>query len=97
MQLETFIVIFVIILLAFIFFIAILARILNGKVPPKIHRLIEGVIIGGIGLGIFGIFQPWTIYLYYYGFQILLLSTLSFIVWSHITPGPEKREVVVRQ
>jgi hypothetical protein len=32
------------------------------------------------------LFQPWSFVFYRYGFVLLLASTLSFILWSHIMP-----------
>ena len=78
--------IFVGVLLLFIFSIFVVASRLNGVVPQRVHRPIELAIIGGILLGVFGMFQPWVMAGYTYGFLLLLISTLSYIVWSHITP-----------
>lgn len=49
---------------------------------------IEQVIVAGMVLGTFGMFQPWVLELYQYGFLLLGLSTLAFIVISHV-PGAE--------
>jgi hypothetical protein len=62
---------------------------LNHRVPERTHRLIEYVLIGGIVLGIIGMFQPWIFPLFRYGFYILLISTIGFIAWSHVTPATE--------
>ena len=35
-------------------------------------------------LGTIGMFQPWVLELYHYGFLLLGLSTLAFIVISHV-------------
>ncbi len=78
--------IFVSILLAYICFIVVLAIMLNGKVPPRTYRPVEYAIIVGILLGVVGLFQGWKLFAYEHGFMLLLLSVLSFIVWSHITP-----------
>ena len=43
-------------------------------------------LIGGILLGILGMFQPWVFGLYKTGFFVLLFSTLGFILWSHVVP-----------
>lgn len=99
-QMFIFVGIFVAILLVYIFFINRLSKWLEGRVPVKIFNVVEGIIIGGILLGIFMLFQPFTLkgefidsikdFLknvgYKYGFTVLLFSTLLFIVWSHITP-----------
>lgn len=81
-----FILVFIAILLTFIMMIVIIARRLNGNISRRHYRPIELTIIGGIALGIFGMFQPWVFAFFKLGFLLLLLSTLSFIVWSHITP-----------
>jgi|YNPBryBLVA2012_1023415.scaffolds.fasta_scaffold00397_7 hypothetical protein len=88
LQAVLFIVGFLAILLAYIFFIAFLARRLRGKIPHRVHATVEMIIIAGILLGVVGIFQPWLQAGYTYGFTLLLYSTLSFIVWSHIPPQP---------
>jgi uncharacterized membrane protein YhhN len=86
MQAVYFIVGFVAILLAFIFFIVFLSRKLSGNVSQRVHSLIEKITIAGILLGIVGMFQPWAHLGYRIGFHVLLFSTLAYIVWSHITP-----------
>jgi hypothetical protein len=52
------------------------------------------VLIGGIVLGVIGMFQPWLFAAYRFGFILLLVSTLGFILWSHIVPRDESREEV---
>jgi hypothetical protein len=47
-------------------------------------RRIEQVIVAGMVLGTIGMFQPWVLELYHYGFLLLGLSTLAFIVISHV-------------
>ena len=86
-----FILIFVAIILAFIAIIVVVASMLDNNVSLRIHRIIEQILIAGIVLGVVGMFQPWFFEGYKYGFVLLLISTLSFILWSHITP---KREVL---
>lgn len=86
-QFPVFIVGFLGILIAFIYSIVLLARRLHGRVPSRIHSRIEAAIIAGIILGVIGMFQPWIHDAYRIGFYVLLFSTLSFIVWSHVTPG----------
>jgi len=49
----------------------------------------ERVVIGLMILGMVGMFQPFTILLYRPGFLLLLVSTIVFIVLSHLTPVPE--------
>jgi hypothetical protein len=55
----------------------------------KTYRRIERAIIALMLLGIAGMFQPIAIELYRYGFLLLLLSTILFIVISHVAPKPE--------
>jgi hypothetical protein len=50
------------------------------------HRTLERIIIAAMLLGIVGMFQPWQIVLYGYGFHLLLIATVAFIIVSHITP-----------
>ena len=84
-----FILIFVAILLAFIAVIVVVASMLDNHISPRIHKIIESILIGGIVLGVLGMFQPWIFQAYKYGFVLLLISTLSFILWSHVTPRTE--------
>jgi len=76
---------FVGILLLFILLIAIVAIRFNGKVPGRSYRGIEYTIVAGILVGVVCLFQPWSFVFYRYGFLLLLGSTLSFILWSHVT------------
>ncbi len=82
-----FILIFVAILLAYITLIAILSSALNDAIHPRLHQTILRLIIAGIILGILGMFQPWAMALYTNGFTLLLISTLLYIMWSHIRPA----------
>ena len=81
-----FILIFVAIILGFITIITIVARLLNDNISGRYYRPIELTLIGGIILGIVGMFQPWVFGLFKVGFIVLLVSTLAFILWSHVTP-----------
>ncbi len=87
-----FILIFVAILLAFISLIKMSANILNDNISARIYHAIETVLIAGIVLGIFGMFQPWLIIFYKYGFIVLLVCTLGFIWWGHVKPKEERRQ-----
>jgi hypothetical protein len=87
-----FILIFVSILLAFISLINMSASVLNGYISVRVFRAIERILIAGIILGIFGMFQPWLMILYKVGFMVLLVSTLGFIWWGHIKPKGERRQ-----
>lgn len=87
-----FICIFAAIVLTFITLVAFVAGLLNHNIPPQVHRPIELTIIDGIVLGVLGMFQPWFFMAYQVGFFVLLFSTLSFILWSHIIPkGVQQR------
>ena len=86
-----FILIFVAIILAFITLIVIVASMLENNISHRTHTIVEQILIACIVLGIVGMFQPWLFEAYKYGFVLLLISTLCFILWSHITP---KREVL---
>ena len=81
-----FLLIFISILLTFITLIVILGSLLNDNVSRRVYQVIEGILIAGIVLGVLGMFQPWLFAAYRYGFLLLLVSTLGFIAWSHITP-----------
>jgi hypothetical protein len=52
--------------------------------------LIEGVLIAGILLGVVGLFQGWSLAGYGIGFHVLLVSVLSYVMWSHVTPKTGK-------
>jgi Na+/citrate or Na+/malate symporter len=92
-QTASFITVFLAILMAYIFFVIVFASaLLSGKVPQRIYGPIEIIIIAGIVLGVVGMFQPWLQLGFQVGFYLLLASTLSFIVWSHITPRAARYE-----
>lgn len=91
-----FVLIFAAIILGFIAIIIVVGSMLNDNVPARTHRIIEQILIAGIVLGVVGMFQPWIFEGYKYGFLVLLISTLGFIVWSHVSPkGEEVEEVLV--
>ena len=87
-----FILIFVAILLTFISLINMSASVLNDNISPRIYLTIEKILIAGIVLGVFGMFQPWLMIFYKVGFLVLLVSTLGFIWWSHIKPKRARRQ-----
>lgn len=89
-----FILIFVSILLVFISLIVMVSSVLNHNIAGRVYRPVERVIIGGILLGVFFIFQPWSFFLYQRGFMVLLIFTLSFILWSHVVPRGARAEDV---
>lgn len=57
---------------------------MSSKVVGTITRLC----IAGIILGILGMIQPWVFELFRYGFYVLLISTLVYIVISHVPERP---------
>jgi uncharacterized membrane protein len=81
-----FLFIFVSILLTYITLIVIVATMLNNNIPARTHGIIERIVIAGILLGILGMFQPWFFRAYTIGFVLLLFSTLTYILWSHVMP-----------
>jgi uncharacterized protein YneF (UPF0154 family) len=89
-----FVLIFAAIILGFIAIIYVVASMLDNNISQRAHRIVEQILIAGIILGVVGMFQPWVFEGYKYGFILLLISTLSFILWSHITP---KRELLQEQ
>ena len=90
MQAYVFIPGFVLLVLAFGFFIAFVSRKLSGKISSQLFGLIEAILIAGILLGVVSLFQPWAIKAYGIGFHLLLVSVLAFTVWSHVIPRPRK-------
>lgn len=87
-----FILIFISILLFYISLISMSASVLNENISPRVYRIVETIIIAGIVLGVLGMFQPWLMIFYKYGFLLLLVSTLSLIWWGHIKPKIERRQ-----
>jgi hypothetical protein len=81
-----FILVFVAIILVFMTIVWLAAGRFSGRITERVYRPIETVIIAGIVLGIISMFQPWLFALYKYGFLLLLVSTLAFILWSHVRP-----------
>ncbi len=82
-----FILIFIGILLFYITLITIAATAFSDVMNPRLHQTVLRLIIAGIILGILGMFQPWALALYTIGFIVLLVSTLLYILWSHIRPA----------
>ena len=50
----------------------------------RLYRTLERIFIAMIALGIIGMFQSLQIELYTWGFHILLVGTLAFIVLIHL-------------
>lgn len=84
---------FVSILLVYIYAVAAIALLVSKRVPVRTYRPIEALIIGGILLGVVGLFQGWKMFVYEYGFLTLLFSTLAFIIWSHVVPISSREQV----
>jgi hypothetical protein len=82
-----FILVFVAIILAFMTLIWLIARQLNDRIPMRVYRPVEILLIAGIIGGIVAMFQPWTFSLFKPGFYILFASTLGFTIWSHVRPA----------
>ena len=63
---------------------------LAGQVIQRnyVARIIERMAVVGMMVGIAGMLQPWQIWLYENGFYVLGISTLTFIIFSHVA-SPE--------
>ncbi len=81
-----FVSIFVSILLGYILFMFLFALRFNHKIPYRTFRFIELTIMAGIVVGVITLFQPIRLVAYQFGFLWLLVSTLLFIMWSHVIP-----------
>lgn len=86
---------FVAILMTYILIIVLLMIRFTGKVPHRIYQPVDRLITIGIIGGIVCLFQPFFFVAFRYGFQLLLLSTLLFIVWSHIVPRKAKADALL--
>jgi hypothetical protein len=82
---------FVGILLLFILLIFMVALRYNGKIPGRCYSGIEYTIIAGILGGIICLFQSFSFVPYRYGFVLVLVSLLSFILWSHVVPAAARQ------
>ncbi len=92
LQFLIFIVGFFIILGLFIRLVQVAERRLGGKVPARRYNAIMGVVIAGMVVGIVMMFQPLALALMEPGFLLLVISTLAFILWSHVWPEPTPGE-----
>ena len=81
-----FLLIFIGILLCYIDSIIFMATKLNNRISEKVFRPIERLLIGGIVLGVVGMFQPFTVVFYTLGFVVLFFSLFGYIAWSHVVP-----------
>lgn len=87
-----FLMIFVPIILGFMALIVFISKLLEGRVPESVYRIIEYLFVAGIALGILGMFQPWLFALFKLGFFLLFGSLLGFMIWSHVLVKRRKRE-----
>jgi hypothetical protein len=53
---------------------------------PKLHTILERIMMLCMLVGITGMFQPWILDLFGFGFLLLLFGTIGFTVISNITP-----------
>ena len=80
------------ILLGGAFFLAFVAANVNGKIPGRLHAIVELIIICFIVVGVVCMFQPVAIDDYSTGFNILMFALLAYIVWSHLIPKMQSQE-----
>jgi F0F1-type ATP synthase membrane subunit a len=74
------------------FFLAFVAANVNGKVPRRLHSIVELIIIFFIVVGLVSMFQPISLEIYSTGFNVLMFALLAFIVWSHLVPKLPSQE-----
>jgi len=89
-QAIPFVAAFIAVLLTFILLIFMVALRFNGKIPARTYVPVERTIIVGILAGVIFLFQPFHFVGYKYGFQLVLISLLTFIVYSHVVPKSAK-------
>ena len=53
-------------------------------------KYLEPISMWVIIFGIVSLCQPWFLTLHVYGFSIILIGLVGFIVFSHIKPLPEE-------
>ena len=53
-------------------------------------KYFEPISMWVIIFGIFSLCQPWVLLLHVYGFSIILVGLVGFIVFSHIKPLPQE-------
>jgi hypothetical protein len=60
--------------------------ILGSQILKKNHaaRIVERMTVIGMMIGILGMLQAWHVWLYENGFYLVALSTLGFIIISHV-------------
>jgi hypothetical protein len=81
-----FILVFASIIVAFMSLVWFASFKLSDNISEKVYRPVEYMLIGGILLGVFLMFQPWVFELFRVGFFLLLASIIGYILWSHIKP-----------
>jgi hypothetical protein len=75
------------------FIIALVSRLLKGKVSYRAFMVGTLAIIGLILLGVVLMFQPVTPTVFNLGFSFVLIALLTFNIWSHVTPKPKAVEI----
>ena len=80
------------ILLGAIFFLAFVAANINGKIPRKLHTVVELIIVFFLVAGVVCMFQPIAIEIYSTGFNILIFAMLAFMIWGHLIPKMPSQE-----
>jgi lysylphosphatidylglycerol synthetase-like protein (DUF2156 family) len=90
-----FIAIFAAIILLFIMSVALLGVRFHMTLPARTHSAVEYTIIASILIGVFALFQSWSIAPYTFGLGLLLFSVLAFIVWSHIAPRSKREDAML--
>ena len=53
---------------------------------PQLHTTLERIMMLCMLLGTAGMFQPWILDMFRFGFLLLLFGTIGFTVISNITP-----------
>ena len=81
---------FLVILGLYIVLIRRVSKRLSDNISGARFGRIERILILGIVVGVIAMFQPWLFKAYTVGFIVLLLSTLGFILWSHVLPTQEQ-------
>jgi hypothetical protein len=71
-------------------FIALMSRLLKGKVSQRGFMAGVVTIIGAILVGVVLMFQPFSPKPFNLGFDFVLIALLAFNVWSHVTPRLKK-------
>ncbi len=94
-QAVPFVAAFIAVLLLYILVIVLSARRLNGRISNRAHAPITWVLIVGIAAGVVFLFQPFFMIGYRFGFTLLLISTLGFILWSHIEPRSSRHDAAL--